>query len=208
MIEIRQPPTPLLSLDDSGAVSVIVAWLLRFDVADMSAKRIGWGARPGRPGGRRHAGASVNSRQLLEQLLFALAKGARVGVQLRDTLRWLALGLDLKRPLKQHLRLALGELCGQRVKLRGLGGEQLPDVTREPDVERPDMPVDEQPMLALIVTVAKPVGLEEHAHQRVLAEAQPAAPAPGRGQRAIGDHQLIAKRRPPPREQPASAVVA
>ena len=37
------------------------------------------------------------------------------------------------------------------MKLRGLGGEQLLDIAREPDIERAEIAVDEQPMLALIV---------------------------------------------------------
>ncbi len=37
------------------------------------------------------------------------------------------------------------------MKVRGLGGEQLLDIAREPDLERAEVAVDEQPMLALVL---------------------------------------------------------
>ncbi len=72
-------------------------------------------------------------------------------MQLRPALCPFALGLEVKRPLQQHLRLACGEPRGECVKLRGLGGEQLLDVAGKPDLERPQVAVDQQAMLALIV---------------------------------------------------------
>ena len=74
-------------------------------------------------------------------------------------------------------------------------------------IKRAQIAVDQQPMLTLIVRVAQPVGLEEQARQRMLTEAQPPAPASGLGERAVGDHQLIAKRRPPQRDHPPPPVL-
>ena len=77
--------------------------------------------------------------------------GTHLRVQLPQALRPLALALHVQQPPQQRLRLPGREICGQRVKLRRLGGQQLLDVAREPDIERAQIAVDEQPMPALIV---------------------------------------------------------
>ena len=54
----------------------------------------------------------------------------------------LALAVHIQQSLEQRLRLACREVCGQRAKLRGLSGQQLLDVAREPDIERAEIPVE------------------------------------------------------------------
>jgi len=71
-----------------------------------------------------------------EQLLFALMEGAHLGPERLGALCSLAPGLAVKRPFQQRLRLARRQVRGERVKFRGLGGEQLLDIAREPDIER------------------------------------------------------------------------
>jgi len=83
-------------------------------------------------------------------------------------------GLESKRLLAQQPHLAWREFVGARGEVRGLVGEQLYDVLGKPDVEAGEVAVDQQPMVALMVCLTELVGLQEHANQRVCAEAGPA----------------------------------
>ena len=82
--------------------------------------------------------------QLIKQLMFALAPAEHLGLQFLRALGALALALGVKRPLKERLRLAWGEVRGEGVKLRGLSGKQLLDIAGQPDIEHAKVPVDEQ----------------------------------------------------------------
>jgi len=86
--------------------------------------------------------------------MLPLPHGPRLGVELLPALGPLALAVHVYQSPQQRLRLPSGEVRGQRVKLRGLRGEQLLDIARQPDIERSQIPVDEQPMVTLIVGVA------------------------------------------------------
>ena len=83
--------------------------------------------------------------------MLSLPDDTHLGVQLLRAVGPLALAVHVQQSPQQRLRLPGREVCGQRVKLRWLSGQQLLDVSREPDIERAQMAVDEQPMLALIV---------------------------------------------------------
>jgi hypothetical protein len=57
----------------------------------------------------------------------------------------------LERVLEQCGSFGGEELGRERVQLVGLGGEQRPDIVRQADVERGELPVDERPVFGLLL---------------------------------------------------------
>ena len=96
--------------------------------------------------------AVQQGRQLLEQFPFALLDGAHVAGQLLDALCSPALGLEVERARSRSSCLSLADssavsACGSE----GWVASGCSTSRASPTSESAEVPVDEQPMLALIV---------------------------------------------------------